>query len=237
MPGDMIKVYDNGRGIPVDNHPKLGIPAVTVVLTVLHAGGKFGGSGYKVSGGLHGVGSCVVNALCEWLEVIVCKDSIFTTSGLSGACRVSPEIARGLHGRGSRITFKADPEIFTETTVYEYETLVIRLREQAFLNAGVRIELRDERDDNVLREFMIMKARIQFRGISTRKRSRKCCIIISSTCLACRTTAPRGIAMQYNESYNELILSFANNIHTTDGGTHQEGFKHALTRVINDFGR
>ena len=147
LPGDIITVEDNGRGIPVGIQPKLGIPAVTVVFTVLHAGGKFGGGGYKVSGGLHGVGASVVNALSSWLEVEVMDGShIYRQRFEQGKASTDLEIVGDTEKTGSKVTFQADPEIFTESTVYEYETLETRLREQAFLNAGIHIELADERD-------------------------------------------------------------------------------------------
>ena len=242
LPGDIISVYDNGRGIPVDNHPKLGIPAVTVVFTVLHAGGKFGGSGYKVSSGLHGVGASVVNALSEWLEVEVCNgEHIYRQRFERGNAVSDLEIVGDSTVRGSRITFKADPEIFKETTVYEYETLETRLREQSFLNAGVHIELRDERDpDNILQQNFCYEGGVSsFVEYIHKKRSLEVVhgdIIHFSSSLP-DDSAQAEIAMQYNESYNELILSFANNIHTTDGGTHEDGFKRALTAVMNDYAR
>ena len=242
LPGDIISVYDNGRGIPVDNHPKLGIPAVTVVFTVLHAGGKFGGSGYKVSSGLHGVGASVVNALSEWLEGEVCNgEHIYRQRFERGNAVSDLEIVGDSTVRGSRITFKADPEIFKETTVYEYETLETRLREQSFLNAGVHIELRDERDpDNILQQNFCYEGGVSsFVEYIHKKRSLEVVhddIIHFSSSLP-DDSAQAEIAMQYNESYNELILSFANNIHTTDGGTHEDGFKRALTAVMNDYAR
>lgn len=242
LPGDIISVYDNGRGIPVDNHPKMGIPAVTVVFTVLHAGGKFGGSGYKVSSGLHGVGASVVNALSEWLEVEVCDgEHIYRQRFERGNAVSDLEIIGDSTVRGSRVTFKADSEIFKETTVYEYETLETRLREQAFLNAGVHIELRDERaPDNILQQNFCYEGGVSsFVEYIHKKRSLEVVhddIIHFSSSLP-DDSAQAEIAMQYNESYNELILSFANNIHTTDGGTHEDGFKRALTAVMNDYAR
>ncbi len=153
LPGDIIRVKDNGRGIPVGIHPTAGIPAVTVVFTVLHAGGKFGGSGYKVSGGLHGVGASVVNALSEWLEVEVCDGKkVYKQKFARGNIVTDLEVVGESTEKGTTITFKADPEIFKETTVYDYEVLQTRLREQAFLNAGVRIVLRDTRNADEPRE-------------------------------------------------------------------------------------
>ena len=239
--GDVIEVTDNGRGIPVDIQPKLGIPAVTVVLTVLHAGGKFGGenSGYKVAGGLHGVGSSVVNALSEWLEVIVRKDGYEYYQRFQRGVPDAPLKKLGpAASTGTTVRFKADPVMFTETTVYDYETLLIRLREEAFLNAGVRITFTDERGDEVLRESMHYEGGIaSFVEYLQKKRD--------NTVLHPQVIHLKGqkddiiaeVAMQYNDSFNELILSFANNVNTPDGGTHEEGFKNALTRVINDFGR
>ena len=210
--GDIIRVKDNGRGIPVGVNSKTGLPAVTVVFTVLHAGGKFGGGGYKVSGGLHGVGASVVNALSEWLEVKV-----------------------------TEVRFKADPEIFKETTIYDYSVLERRLREQAFLNAGVHIELRDERDlENIIKNNFVYEGGIRsFVEYIHKKRSLEVIhpdVIYFASRNADDTIAVE-IAMQYNESYNENLLTFANNIHTTDGGTHEEGFKRALTYVMNDYAR
>ena len=238
---DVIEVTDNGRGIPVDIQPKLGIPAVTVVLTVLHAGGKFGGenSGYKVAGGLHGVGSSVVNALSEWLEVIVRKDGYEYYQRFQRGVPDAPLKKLGpAASTGTTVRFKADPVMFTETTVYDYETLLIRLREEAFLNAGVRITFTDERGDEVVRESMHYEGGIaSFVEYLQKKRD--------NTVLHPQVIHLKGqkddiiaeVAMQYNDSFNELILSFANNVNTPDGGTHEEGFKNALTRVINDFGR
>lgn len=239
--GDVIEVTDNGRGIPVDIQPKLGIPAVTVVLTVLHAGGKFGGenSGYKVAGGLHGVGSSVVNALSEWLEVIVRRDGYEYYQRFQRGVPDGPLQKLGpAASTGTTVRFKADPVMFTETTVYDYETLLIRLREEAFLNAGVRITFTDERGDEVVRESMHYEGGIaSFVEYLQKKRD--------NTVLHPQVIHLKGqkddiiaeVAMQYNDSFNELILSFANNVNTPDGGTHEEGFKNALTRVVNDFGR
>ncbi len=238
---DVIEVTDNGRGIPVDIQPKLGIPAVTVVLTVLHAGGKFGGenSGYKVAGGLHGVGSSVVNALSEWLEVIVRRDGYEYYQRFQRGVPDGPLQKLGpAASTGTTVRFKADPVMFTETTVYDYETLLVRLREEAFLNAGIRITFTDERGDEVVRESMHYEGGIaSFVEYLQKKRD--------NTVLHPQVIHLKGqkddiiaeVAMQYNDSFNELILSFANNVNTPDGGTHEEGFKNALTRVINDFGR
>lgn len=242
LPGDIIRVTDNGRGIPVGIHPTAGIPAVTVVFTVLHAGGKFGGSGYKVSGGLHGVGASVVNALSTWLEVEVCDGShIYKQKFERGVPKSDLEIVGDTTERGTRITFKADPEIFKETDHYEYEVLQARLREQAFLNAGVKIILTDSRDSEEPKEDVFsyeggIKSFVEYihkkRGLSG----------IHDDIIDFSGTLPDGtssgeVAFQYNDSYNSLILSFANNIHTVDGGTHEDGFKRAITKVINEYAK
>ena len=242
LPGNIVKVKDNGRGIPVGMHPTAGIPAVTVVFTVLHAGGKFGGGGYKVSGGLHGVGASVVNALSEWLEVEVCDgEKIYKQTFERGNIKTDLEVIGESTNRGTTITFKADPEIFKETTVYDYEVLQTRLREQAFLNAGIRITLKDTRDyENVLEDDFCYEGGIKSfvdyihnkKGLSVIHED-----IISFSNNLPDDSASAEVAFQFNDSYNELILSFANNIHTTDGGTHEDGFKRAFTRVINDYAR
>lgn len=242
LPGNVIRVKDNGRGIPVGIQPKMGIPAVTVVFTVLHAGGKFGGGGYKVSGGLHGVGASVVNALSEWLEVKVCDgENIYRQRYERGNITSDLEIIGKGTTKGTEITFKADPLIFTETDVYEYEVLETRLREQSFLNAGIHIELRDERDpEHILQNNFLYEGGVSnFVEYIHKKRSLDVIHpdVIHFEGKMDDDSASVEIAMQYNDSYNELILSFANNIHTTDGGTHEEGFKRALTKVMNDYAR
>lgn len=242
LPGNIIRVTDNGRGIPVGIQPKLGIPAVTVVFTVLHAGGKFGGGGYKVAGGLHGVGASVVNALSEWTEVEVYDgEKIYRQRFERGAQVTELEEIGTTEKKGTVVSFKADPEIFTETTVYDYETLSIRLREQAFLNAGIHIELRDERDpENIQKENFCYEGGVSsFVEYVHKKRGLDVIHpdIMHFTAKNEDDTASAEIAMQYNDSYNELLLSFANNIHTNDGGTHEEGFKRALTRVMNDYAK
>ena len=240
--GDIIRVTDNGRGIPVGVNSKTGLPAVTVVFTVLHAGGKFGGGGYKVSGGLHGVGASVVNALSEWLEVKVCDgEDIYFQRYERGKIITPLEKIGKSNVKGTEVRFKADPEVFKETTVYDYSVLERRLREQAFLNAGVHIELRDERDT----EYIIINNFVYEGGIKSfiefihKKRSLEVIHpdVIYFAAKNDDDTIAVEIAMQYNESYNENILTFANNIHTTDGGTHEEGFKRALTYVMNDYAR
>ena len=240
--GDIIRVSDDGRGIPVGINSKTGLPAVTVVFTVLHAGGKCGGGGYKVSGGLHGVGASVVNALSEWLEVKVCDgENVYFQRYERGKIMNELEIIGKSDVKGTEVRFKADPLIFQETTVYDYSVLQRRLREQAFLNAGVHIELRDERDPEE-----ILKNNYQYEGgirsfveYIHKKRSLEVIHpeVIYFAAKNEEDTIAVEIAMQYNDSYNEILLTFANNIHTTDGGTHEEGFKRALTYVMNDYAR
>lgn len=239
---DIIRVTDNGRGIPVGVNSKTGMPAVTVVFTVLHAGGKFGGGGYKVSGGLHGVGASVVNALSEWLEVKVCDgEDIYFQRYERGKIVTDLQKIGKSSVKGTEVRFKADPQMFKETTVYEYQVLERRLREQAFLNAGVHIELTDERnEENIIKNNFLYEGGIKsFVSFIHKKRSLEVIhpdVIYFSSRNSDDTIAVE-IAMQYNESYNENILTFANNIHTTDGGTHEEGFKRALTYVMNDYAR
>jgi len=240
--GDIIRVNDNGRGIPVGVNSKTGLPAVTVVFTVLHAGGKFGGGGYKVSGGLHGVGASVVNALSEWLEVNVCDgEDVYFQRYERGKIITPLEKIGKSNVKGTEVRFKADPEVFKETTVYDYSVLERRLREQAFLNAGVHIELRDERDtENIIKNNFVYEGGIKsFIEFIHKKRSLEVIHpdVIYFAAKNEEDTIAVEIAMQYNESYNENILTFANNIHTTDGGTHEEGFKRALTYVMNDYAR
>ncbi len=242
LPGEIIKVSDNGRGIPTGIQPKLGIPAVTVVFTVLHAGGKFGGGGYKVAGGLHGVGASVVNALSEWVEVEVRDGKNIYRQRFERGNTTTDLINIGeTTATGTTVTFKADRDIFTETDVYDFGTLEVRLREQAFLNAGVHIELRDERDpENIQKKDFCYEGGVSsFVEYVHKKRALDVIHpdIIYFSAKNDDDTASAEIAMQYNDSYNELILSFANNIHTNDGGTHEEGFKRALTRVMNEYAR
>lgn len=242
LEGNIIRVKDNGRGIPVGMHPKMKIPAVTVVFTILHAGGKFGGSGYKVSGGLHGVGASVVNALSEWLEVEVYNDGkIYKQKFERGDIVTELEVVGDTDEKGTVITFKADSEIFKETTEYEYNVLEMRLREQAFLNAGIRIILKDLRykESPVESDFQYNGGVSSFVEFIHKKRGVELVHpeVIDFSGALTDGTASVEIAMQYNTTYNELLLSFANNIHTTDGGTHEEGFKRALTRVMNDYAR
>jgi DNA gyrase subunit B len=241
LPGDIIEVTDNGRGIPVGIHPKEGISAATVVFTVLHAGGKFGGGGYKVAGGLHGVGSSVVNALSEWLEVTVNdgKNVWYQKFENGGNYKKPIEIIGETSKTGSIIRFKADPEIFKETASYDYDTLLNRLREEAFLNAGLKIIYTDERDpadirgetlhyEGGIREFVAHIHKVRDYKPLTEK-----IVYLSGT----QGDSSCEIALQYNDSYNELVISFANNVCTVDGGSHEVGFKNALTKTLNEYGR
>lgn len=240
LPGNVIAVRDNGRGIPVDINEEEGLPAVTVVLTVLHAGGKFGGSGYKVSGGLHGVGSSVVNALSEWFEIEVSRQGhIYHQRFERGDVKSDLEIIGDTNETGTFIKFKADPEIFTETTEYDFETLQKRLREQAFLNAGLSISLTDKRDeDNILSEVYCYEGGIRS-FVDYINKSRGLTPLHEDIMHFSVVDGDRSaeVAMSYNDGYNEIILSFANDVRTIDGGTHEMGFKTALTRVFNDYGK
>lgn len=239
LEGDVIRVSDNGRGIPTGIHQKEGISAATVVYTVLHAGGKFGGGGYKVSGGLHGVGASAVNALSEWLELTVYDGSDIWFQHFERG-HYSEQLKKiGKTDRtGTSVMFKADDEIF-ETTVYSYDVLLKRLREQAFLNAGLKIVFTDKRDpENIKGETLCYEGGIrQFvehihtaRGLESLSGD---VIYFSGS----QGDSFAEIALQYNDSYNEIILSFANNIHTKDGGSHETGFKNAITKVVNEYGR
>ena len=240
LPGDIIRVTDNGRGIPTGIHPKEKISAATVVYTILHAGGKFGGGGYKVAGGLHGVGASVVNALSEYLELTVYDGTHIHFQRFDRGNYSEPlKIIGDTDKTGTSVLFKPDPEIFQETTVFDYETLLKRLREQAFLNAGIKIIFTDKRNESEpvgetlhyeggIRQFVehIHKTR----GVTPLSEE-----VIYVNGMEGDTFAE--IALQYNDTYNDLILSFANNIHTPDGGTHETGFKNALTKVINNYGK
>ncbi|HAJ97095.1 MAG TPA: DNA topoisomerase (ATP-hydrolyzing) subunit B [Ruminococcus sp.] len=238
LPENIIRVTDNGRGIPTGIHPTEGISAATVVYTVLHAGGKFGGGGYKVSGGLHGVGASVVNALSEWLEITV-KDgeNVHFQHFDRGEYKEPLKVIGKTSETGTMVTFKADSEIF-ETTCYDYEVLLKRMREQAFLNAGIRIVISDSRNpDEMQSEILHYEGGIrQFVEHIHKVRGYEAVgdvIYISGTL----GSSFAEIAMQYNDSYNECVMSFANNIHTKDGGSHETGFKNALTKVMNDYGK
>ena len=238
LEGDVIRVTDNGRGIPVGIHPKMGIPAVTVVYTILHAGGKFGGEGYKVSGGLHGVGASVVNALSEWLIVEVKNgEHIYQQRFARGVAQGDLQIIGDTDETGTRVTFKPDGEIFEEL-VYDYETLHTRLREQAFLNAGVRMTITDRRTPDGPSDSMCYEGGI--RSFVEFIHQRRGLEALHEDVIYMKGDSGDNVAevaMQYNDSYNELLLSFANNINTSEGGTHEEGFKQALTRVLNTYAR
>lgn len=237
--GDVVRVTDNGRGIPTGIHPKEGISAATVVYTILHAGGKFGGGGYKVAGGLHGVGASVVNALSEWLELTIYDGKNIHFQRFERGSYSEPlKIIGKTDKTGTVVTFKADPEIFEQTTQYDYDTLLTMLREQAFLNAGVRIVFTDRRGDEDVEVDLCYKGGI--REFVTHIHNTRGLDVINPEVIyisGVKDDYIAEIAMQYNDSYNELILSFANNVHTPDGGTHETGFKNALTKVINDYGK
>ncbi len=239
LPGEIIRVSDDGRGIPTGIHPKEGISAATVVYTILHAGGKFGGGGYKVAGGLHGVGASVVNALSEWLELTVYDgENIHFQRFDRGHYSEEIKIIGTTDKTGTTVMFKADPEIFSEI-VYDYEILLKRLREQAFLNAGIKIVFSDVRDENDIKsetlhyEGGIREFVTHIHNIKGLKPIIPEIIYINGSA----GDSYAEIALQYNDSYNEFVMSFANNIHTIDGGTHETGFKNALTKVLNEYGK
>lgn len=234
-PGNTITVTDNGRGIPVDIQAQTGKSALEVVFTVLHAGGKFGGGGYKVSGGLHGVGASVVNALSEWLEVEVCKEGIIYQMKFSRGDITQPmQVIGKTDQHGTKVTFKPDPEMF-DTLEYDYETLHTRMREQAFLNGGVRIEIADLRTPDGPKDSMCYAGGIrEFVSWINRHKTPLQQDVIYMT--GTKGDAIAEIAMQYNDGYNETMVSFANDIHTPEGGMHETGFKTALTRVLNAYG-
>jgi len=230
-----VTISDDGRGIPVGKHPKLGISTLEVVYTILHAGGKFGGEGYKVAGGLHGVGASVVNALSEWLEVRVYDGKHIHFQAFERGIPKKPvEIIGETDKTGTEATFLADSEIF-ESLEYEYDVLLSRMREQAFLNAGINIIFTDDRpDEPIINEMMYeggIKSFVEF--INNKKSNEDMHDVIYLSTVQNDNTVE--VAMQYTSSFNELILSFANNISTTEGGTHETGFKSALTRVVNDY--
>ena len=234
-PGNTITVTDNGRGIPVDIQPQTGRPALEVVYTVLHAGGKFGGGGYKVSGGLHGVGASVVNALSEWLEVQVYKNShIYEMKFSRGDITQEMKIIGDTDRTGTTVTFKPDPEVF-DTLVYDYDILHTRMREQAFLNAGLRITITDARPGSEQGETMCYEGGIrEYVTYLNRNKTPLHQEVIYLSGAKGDSTAE--IALQYNDGYNETLVSFANDIHTPGGGMHETGFKAALTRVLNAYG-
>ena len=234
-PGDTITVTDDGRGIPVDIQAQTGKPALEVVFTVLHAGGKFGGGGYKVSGGLHGVGASVVNALSEWLVVEVHKDGKIHQMKFSrGHITQEMKIIGETDKQGTMVTFKPDPEMF-DTTTYDYEILHTRMREQAFLNGGLTISIADKRTEDGPAETMCYEGGIRefVRWYNRHKTPLHEEVIYMS---GVRNEAQAEISLQYNDSFNENLVSFANNIHTPEGGMHETGFKTALTRVMNAYG-
>ncbi len=234
-PDNTITVVDNGRGIPVDIQAQTGRPALEVVFTVLHAGGKFGGGGYKVSGGLHGVGASVVNALSEWLTVQVHKDGkIYEMKFSRGHIAQEMTVAGTTDHTGTTVTFKPDPEMF-EDTVYSYDTLHTRMREEAFLNAGLRIRTIDLREGQEQRDEMCYEGGIRefVTFLNKNKDALHSGVIYMN---GSRSDSYAEVALQYNDGYQENILSFANNVHTPEGGMHETGFKAALTRVLNAYG-
>ncbi len=237
LPGNVIKVTDDGRGVPVDIQPQTGRPALEVVYTVLHAGGKFGGGGYKVSGGLHGVGGSVVNALSEWMEVRVHKNgNIYEVKFARGNMTQEMTIIGKTDKTGTEVVFKPDPEMFTDTTEYDYDILHTRMREEAFLNAGLHITISDQRGEEPVSEAMCFEGGIrEFVTFLNRNKTalHEGVIYVSGQ----KDDAMAELAFQYNDSYNETILSFANNVHTPEGGMHEDGFKRALTTVLNNYGK
>ena len=235
--GNTITVTDNGRGIPVDIQQQTGKAALEVVFTILHAGGKFGGGGYKVSGGLHGVGASVVNALSEWLEARVYKNGNIYEMKFARGHVTQPMTIIGTTDRtGTEVTFKPDPEMVTDTTEYDYETLHTRMREEAFLNAGLSITITDDRGEEPVSETMCYEGGI--REFVTFLNRNKTAVHDQVIYMAgSREDSMAEVALQYNDSYSEIIVSFANNVHTPEGGMHEEGFKRALTNALNAYGR
>ena len=239
LEGDIIRVTDNGRGIPVGIHPKMGIPTVEVVYTILHAGGKFGDGGYKVAGGLHGVGASVVNALSEYLEVVVRNgEHIYRQRYERGKTATNLDIIGDTTETGTIVTFKPDPTLFTDTTVYDYDILAKRLQEQAFLNAGIKITLSDLRGEVEKSETFHYEGGIKSYCeyiLSGKKKDP-----IHEEVIYMSASNDKGsaeIALQFNTGYDTNIISFANTMHTIDGGTHENAFKTALTRVVNAYAR
>ena len=234
-PGNSITVTDDGRGIPVDIQPQTGKPALEVVFTVLHAGGKFGGGGYKVSGGLHGVGASVVNALSEWLSVRVHKNgSIYEMKFARGHITQEMKIVGKTDKTGTEVTFQPDPEMF-DTTEYDYEILHTRMREKAFLTAGLNISITDDRGDEPVVDHMCYEGGIrEFATWCNRNKTALHNDVIYMSGM--KGDASAEIALQYNDGYNEFMLSFANEVNTPEGGMHETGFKTALTRVLNNYG-
>ena len=236
LEGDVIKVTDNGRGVPVDIQAQTGRPALEVVYTVLHAGGKFGGGGYKVSGGLHGVGASVVNALSEWLEVQVHKNGeIYEMKFARGKITQEMKVVGRTDHTGTTVTFKPDPEMF-DTLEYSYDTLHTRMREEAFLNAGLRIQTVDLRPGQEQEDDMCYEGGIrEFVTFINRNKDPLHNDVIYMS--GAREDSMAEVAMQYNDGYQEVMVSFANNVHTPEGGMHEEGFRRALTNVLNGYGR
>ena len=234
-PGNSITVTDDGRGIPVDIQPQTGKPALEVVFTVLHAGGKFGGGGYKVSGGLHGVGASVVNALSEWLKVRVHKNgNIYEMKFARGQITQEMTVVGTTDKTGTEVTFQPDPEMF-DTLEYDYEILHNRMREKAFLTAGLDISITDARGDEIVSDKMCYEGGIrEFATWCNRNKSPLHSDVIYMS--GSKGDASAEIAIQYNDGYNEFILSFANEVNTPEGGMHETGFKTALTRVLNNYG-
>jgi len=234
-----VQVRDNGRGIPTGIHPTKGISSLTLVYSTLHAGGKFGGGGYKVAGGLHGVGASVVNALSEWLVVRVHDGEKISEQRFRRGGPVGEVVNCGpTDFRGTVVRFKPDPEIFTDTCEFDYDILLNRLREQAFLNAGINITLTDKRGDEPITTAMCYEGGIK--SFVEHIHARKAIEVLHEDVLFFageQGALSAEIALQYNSGYNELVMSFANNIHTHEGGTHEDGFKRALTRVLNDYAR
>ena len=234
--GDIITVIDNGRGIPVDIQPQTGLPALEVVFTILHAGGKFGGGGYKVSGGLHGVGASVVNALSEWLEVRVHKEGkVYEMKFSRGKVTQPMQVVGDTDRHGTEVVFKPDPEMF-EITEYSYDTLHTRMREEAFLNAGLKIHTIDERPGREQEDTMHYAGGIR-EFVSFLNQSKDPVHPDVVYMAGQKDDAMAEVAFQYNDGYSENIVSFANNVHTPEGGMHEEGFKRALTNVLNAYGR
>lgn len=236
----IIRVTDNGRGIPVGINPQKGIPTVTVVFTILHAGGKFGGGGYKVSGGLHGVGASVVNALSNWLEVEVRDgEKVYKQRYEKGNIVTDLEVIGETNQTGTTVTFKPDPSIFTDTTTYDYDILLNRLREQAFLNAGIRVVLTDRREDSVTKDRQDdlcyeggIKSYVEYllEGIKKDRLNNEV-IYLQGT----KGDETAEIALLWSTAYDSKILSFANTLHTIDGGTHEQAFRQTVTRVVNKY--
>ena len=234
--GDIITVIDNGRGIPVDIQPQTGLPALEVVFTILHAGGKFGGGGYKVSGGLHGVGASVVNALSEWLEVRVHKEGkVYEMKFSRGKVTQPMQVVGDTDRHGTEVVFKPDPEMF-EITEYSYDTLHTRMREEAFLNAGLKIHTIDERPGREQEDTMHYAGGIR-EFVSFLNQSKDPVHPDVVYMAGQKDDAMAEVAFQYNDGYSENIVSFANNVHTPEGGMHEEGFKRALTTVLNNYGK